>query len=925
MGRPIRWLGVLGLLLGLLLGGRAVRSAAGPLTVRPLPGGGLEVVGRFDPADPALAPFLAAEGETLLLSLPLALPPDVRPVLTVEAWQEAPLEPAAAATAAERLRALRPRLRGDGPAAEASSGPIGPTLEEVGRVRGVRLARLRVPLVREGRRTVRFALRISWTGGNGGRPPDPPFDRILAGAVLNPWDLAAAPPEPPAPRTLPAAAGPRAWVEVRAPGLYRIPYEALQPLGFDGVDPARLHLRRGGRAEVAWFWEGDGDGRFEAGEALLFYAEPRPSRWITGEAYLLTVEGTGGLLAGTADADPSGLAPGVPWLRVRLEANRLYTPDCLCGRLPAGRDGDRWAWTYLVRPGAPAFTATVDLPALAPTLPATLTLWAIGTTDLPGVDPDHRLAAAVEGQALGSWTWNGRQAVTWTVTVPAGLLKGGTNRIRVELPGLAGVSVEGAYLDALALQVPLGAGRVGLPLSFTAPEGNRAYEVQPQTLQGLWVLDVTDPLRPLRLQNVAVVEGVLRIGVRRPGPRRIWVGPPAAPARVRAEVDPFALNPGGTPTGADLLVVVPPELAPALEPLLALRQAQGWRVALADPRGAYDRYGEGRPDPEAIRALVAEAYRTWSPAPRALLLVGDGTFDPKGYRPTSGPTWIPPYFADTDPWAGEVPADGRYAAVDGADPLPDLLVGRLPVRTAAELADLTAKLVAYEEPWPGMWDARHLFVLDDPDAAGDFPAEATGALGWIPAGEEVLQLACADDPAAPLSTACVNREALARDLQARWSEGALFLTWIGHSSWHQWEHGRLFHVEDVPDLRNGPRLPVVLEMTCFTAFFARPETTVLDEVLLLHPGGGAVAAFGPASGGLSAAHGAMLEGWYRGWARDGLQEVGALSLAARLAVDPGLYLWMVDSFHLLGDPATRLNETRTPWASRLFLPLNRRP
>ena len=116
--------------------------------------------------------------------------------------------------------------------------------------------------------------------------------------------------------------------------------------------------------------------------------------------------------------------------------------------------------------------------------------------------------------------------------------------------------------------------------------------------------------------------------------------------------------------------------------------------------------------------------------PAYLLLVGEGSFDPKLYRADSKETLLPPYLADVDPWMGETAADNRYALLDGGgqgagDILPDLLVGRLPVNTITETQIVVAKIVRYEtDPSPGGWNSNVVFVADAADADGDFAAEA---------------------------------------------------------------------------------------------------------------------------------------------------------------------------------------------------------
>ena len=81
---------------------------------------------------------------------------------------------------------------------------------------------------------------------------------------------------------------PRAIVSVAQPGLTAISYASLAAIGFPlaGIDPLFFHLTRAG-SEIAMQWDGDGDSVFEAGERLLFVADPRFSRWTNTDEYYL--------------------------------------------------------------------------------------------------------------------------------------------------------------------------------------------------------------------------------------------------------------------------------------------------------------------------------------------------------------------------------------------------------------------------------------------------------------------------------------------------------------------------------------------------------------------------------------------------------------------------------------------------------------
>ncbi|MCX7681289.1 MAG: C25 family cysteine peptidase, partial [Anaerolineae bacterium] len=778
---------------------------------------------------------------------------------------------------------------------------------------------------------------------------DPLVERVRE-AVRNPWHIVPSPVKQTGIRKRITGGGiPRAFLEVSRPGLYRITREQLEPFGFAYTVPRNLHLLRG-EEEVAFEWLGDDDASFEAGEAILFYAEPRFSRWSAVDAYHLTAGDTPGLRISSRSADPAGLPPGIPWTEERRESNTIYMPDCFCGPLPAGRDGDRWAWADLRRPGATWFSTNLSLPSVHPSQPASLTLWLIGYTSV-AANPDHRVNVAINGTLVGQVAWDGKTAVTSTLPIPAGLLTH-TNVLTLTLPGIPGVSVEGAWLDAFAVRYAPGSQPVER-LFFTVPLVNTslsrpsfpdqlylplvarnasgagtglAYTVTMASQGPYLAYEVTDPLRPVRLIGFRVEGHSVTIGAA-PGPASRYFITSAndirVPDRIRAhnELGGF-YTAGGAPPGADYLLITHPAFSEAAAMLASLRREQGLSTFIANVLGIYDTYGDGRPDPEAIRAFIAEAYATWTPRPLYVLLLGDGSFDPRQYRPSTPPTFIPPYLAPVDPWAGETAADNRYACVDGNDNLPDLLIGRIPVHSAAEALETVRKIVDYETgTLPGGWNAYVLLVADDPDAAGDFPAASDAVATYVTAPFTATRHYCFG--ASPSISDCPSSEAAALHaaLIEHWKRGALLIQFTGHSSWHQWAVERLFHLDDMTDLANGRRLPVVLGMSCFTGAFHRPES-VLDEALVTLSGGGALATWGQTGLGVGTGHAYLADGFFRAFFYEGVHTVGEAAMTGKIALAArGLYPELLDTFTLLGDPASRPNRRIVPWAQRVFLPL----
>jgi hypothetical protein len=255
-----------------------------------------------------------------------------------------------------------------------------------------------------------------------------------------------------------------------------------------------------------------------------------------------------------------------------------------------------------------------------------------------------------------------------------------------------------------------------------------------------------------------------------------------------------------------------------------------------------------------------------------------------------------------DPVAGETAADNRYVTIDGADLLPDLALGRLPVNTLVEAEVVVGKIVQAETaPAPGAWAGRVVFVSDAKDTAGDFPADSQWLADTYVAWPWIGQQITTTTPVAPAQQA----------VRAAWEAGAGLIVYNGHASIHQWSVQRLFHLDDARALQNAGRWPVVLELTCFTGAFQTPGLDTLDEALVRAPQGGAAAVWGSTGLGVARGHTTLAAG-FLGYLQAGPdRRLGAAALAGKLAVAASPQAWLLadllDTFTLLGDPAQPIN------------------
>lgn len=747
------------------------------------------------------------------------------------------------------------------------------------------------------------------------------FTRTLGRNLLNPasagWQIP--PADAPARPAQAQIAPPVVKITVNQSGLYQLTYADLQAAGLPvtTLDPRTLQLTYGVPARsVAIQVEGQADGRFDPPDKVLFYARPQFSRYTDDDVYLLGFGGEAGLRMQNQFGGPAGLSADVAYAAKTMEENHFYDSRY------AARDGDRWYWAELdgVKRKT-AFTATVQLdPPLATTGNVTVTVWFNGLTR-----ETHRLQMWVNGALAGEVTGYGKNMVEQSLAVSANKFAAVNNQIGFVLPGS-----DALWLDALRITYPVNQA-ASAQLEVSGPTGHRSYALSGWGATAPQVFNVTNPASPAVVSGATFSGGQLTVGNHTGAPVAWLVVPPAtvkAPKRIGTAsllTDP--------PAGADYIIITHPDFAEAIAPLAQRRADQGLRVATVNVNAVYDTFGGGRPAAEAIAAFLRHAYQAWTPpAPVYVLLVGDGHYDFKNHFGWGRSWFIPPYLAQVDPWLGETAADNRYVTLPGGDNLPDMLIGRLPVNSAAETSVVVDKIIRYETaPVPGGWNARHVFVSDNWQAEkGDlnFYIEADSAYNKLSQPFAGRRFYFDTTPSSSLTYVYADSTILRRDFLSAFNAGNSIVSYFGHSSWHQWGEEQFLRwsrnpVEnDVAGLRNGYRLPVVLEMTCYTGYFHHPEYPTLDESLLVQSGGGAIATWGASGEGLTGGHRLLLDGFYDAVLAGPEADMGSAILAGKTKLyEFGFNQDLLDTFVLLGDPALMIDFTIVPFNHHTYLPV----
>lgn len=732
----------------------------------------------------------------------------------------------------------------------------------------------------------------------------------------------------------------RLRIGVTADGIVRMTPADLQAAGVNvnSVDPRTFSMSSLGQP-VAILVTGEADGRFDAGDQILFFGEkfrgPEMDQKYTDErVYWLEFGGVAGPRISSVNVAPtgSGSTPADVLTTLRAEENKeWWTLHSL------GMDTeDTWFWGRIQTGPNPGDSAAMDFPFTvpdpAPGQPATLRLEQISRYNSSSTNFYHRTTIAVNGTSVGTFDWQGKRRIVHTATVPAGVLSGNTTTVRVaavnrnEPPSRVTVS-DDIYVNYWELDYRrLFRAWQGRFDFRSESAGTREYAVSNWTTNNVVVWDITTPTVPKQLTGAAVSTAgggyQVRFRVTEAAGQRYWLQQAdtfRAPASVRVRPATNLRAPAG---GADAVIVTHSSLRPAADALAEWHRSQGRRALVVDVQDAYDEFNHGILHPKAIRAMLQWASSHWTPpAPKYLTLMGDGHWNFKGYNTQqypNPPNLIPPYLAWADPWQGEVPADMLYGELTG-DASPEVAVGRIPVNTLDEAWTVVNKIRTYDSGTRRAdWQRRALFVSDNNDDT-NFTALSDEIIGHLPsditAQRVYLRVTHPDARAA--------KDAIRDAINA----GVLLVQFNGHGATWRWAHEVMWSIDGVPNLINGDKLPVVMTFNCLDGYFAHPDAgqSSIAEVMLRRSGGGSILAISPSGLGAAPDQQNLRRILMDVIFREGVREMGmALTVAkqrfyAAYGADPRTH-YLLYTQTLYGDPALRIPAAATG-GSRVNLPL----
>ncbi len=417
------------------------------------------------------------------------------------------------------------------------------------------------------------------------------------------------------------------------------------------------------------------------------------------------------------------------------------------------------------------------------------------------------------------------------------------------------------------------------------------------------LLDITDPFVPKRIVDFNLTGQELQFRYPGSGLRRFCCSKTTG---FRKVISLEVRNPGNLrhPTeDADYYIVSPDEFLPAAR--LLARYREGNLAGITNPRvtavplsAIYDDYTFGMEEPGAIKAFFAAKEPAYG------LLLGDATYDYKDNLRVNPPPGVPAYEIgfdlDYEVYNPIVRAlDAWFADFEGGGSSPDMILGRVTCRTPYEVRQFLDKVRRYETQEVGLWAKRFLLLGDDeylgsPDKEEGLFHIRDGCEMIAALGQGLLDISkvyLTEYPRDGTSKPKANAELL-RQLNA----GALLWCFFGHGAGFQLCHERAFHIEDVPRVNNGGRLPLAFYGSCGVGRFEDTRyQAIAEEVVRVNDG--CIAALGASKATYSSSNENFARTFF-----------SSLISHSDLPIGPAFYqAWFQSYLYILfGDPGTKL-------------------
>lgn len=298
------------------------------------------------------------------------------------------------------------------------------------------------------------------------------------------------------------------------------------------------------------------------------------------------------------------------------------------------------------------------------------------------------------------------------------------------------------------------------------------------------------------------------------------------------------------------------------------------RVQIVTPEQVYNEFSSGAQDVTAIRDFMRMLYQragaNWQDMPRYLLLFGDASYDYKD-RLSENTNYVPTYeslesltptisYASDDYYGLLDPNEGEWAS-SSSDAL-DVGIGRFVVRTAEDARVCVDKIYRYEEldiadlqtehvcadgttvTTAPDWRNRVVFVADDEDSNMHLnQADQLAELVDTMYPEYNITKIYLDAYVQESTPGGQRYPEVSTAFNSEVNRGNLLVNYTGHGGELGLTHERVLGISDINSWSNSSNLAAFVTATCEFTRYDDPSRISAGELVHLNPDGGAIALF----------------------------------------------------------------------------------
>ncbi len=620
------------------------------------------------------------------------------------------------------------------------------------------------------------------------------------------------------------AAQPGVKIRVNKNGLYRISRAELQTAGFNVASPhANWQLYLYG-VEQKIIVE-------PAGNYIEFYGRGLDIQNIDSQIYyLVTGPGAGQRMASTFRRP---FSPNIGSVHFRNTTHYEPRSSYVYSQIVNG-DGDNWFGPII---SSSSISRTINIKDIN-----TDRQKAYVEVVLHGLQNGvHSVKITLNGTDLGTVDFDGVVPASKTFTVNASLFQEGGNTF--DFVG-TGSLVDNTLLDYI---------NIDYPRYYKADQNTLAFDTQnvhSTTVTGfntpnVRVFDLFYPDDPMLILNTTTAPGAGGFDVLIPSGR----AHPMLAVNENSLLSPVSItlntpsNVSSVNSTADMLIISHGNFMAEANNWANYRRGQGLTVDVMNAEDVFDEFDYGLPTPTAVKNCL-QYFKNTDPNFKYVLLIGDATYDPRNYLGTGFNDLIPTKFVNTS--FGEAPSDESLGDFDN-DAVAEMSIGRLPVRTPAEVTLILGKVTAFESVVQTSLSSRGVLFVADALRGWDFANTNRLLRAELPAPTPVAFIDFLETSDIP-----TIRNQIVDDINA--NNGRFIINYAGHGSIRVWSTSQIFRQVVVPQppppnppilsevqrlTNSGNKTSLFLMLTCLNGYFTDLSQDNLAEALVKAPNGGA--------------------------------------------------------------------------------------